>query len=284
MIALVTCRAARDLDTDLPLLLAALPDGEAEVASWDDPEVDWAAYDAIVLRSTWDYPRHRDRFLAWVRRVGRRLWNRPELVEWNADKRYLLELQGRGIPIVPTVAVAPGDADGLAAARASTVGDVVVKPAVGAGSNGVRRFAHDSAAAHAHLADLVTSGGAALVQPYLGAIDELGETGLVYLDGEFSHGFAKRAILDRSVGWAGGLFAEEDVRPTVPSRGERELADRIIAQIPTTAYARVDLLPHEDGPRLLELELIEPSLFLDCDPDAAARAAAVFASLGGRRG
>jgi glutathione synthase/RimK-type ligase-like ATP-grasp enzyme len=278
VIALVTSRSAAALDADLPLLLGELAD--AEVAAWDDPVVDWSRYDVVVLRSTWDYHDRLDAFLTWVRNTASvtRMWNPPELVEWNTDKRYLLDLAARGVPIVPTTAVEPGRAAGELPG-AVWAGDVVVKPSVGAGSNGVRRFRADAAGAAAYADELTGAGTSALVQPYLGAVDRDGETGLVYVGGEFSHAFVKEAILTAPIDWEGGLYATETIGEHAATPAELDLGDRIVAGLPPTAYARVDLLPGPDGPLLLELELTEPSLFLHCDPGAAKRAAEAFRSL-----
>jgi glutathione synthase/RimK-type ligase-like ATP-grasp enzyme len=273
VLALVTSSAAQALDTDLPLLLAELP--EATIVTWDDPAVDWAAFGAVVLRSTWDYHAHLDRFLHWARSVAAvtALWNPPQLIEWNVDKRYLRELAARGIPIVPTQFVAPGD--GLP----PCCGDIVVKPAIGAGSIGVRRFGDDPTGAHDHIDALRARGAVAMVQEYQASIDDHGETGLVFLGGAFSHAFRKEPILASTVEWDGEMFARERTAATVASPAERALGELVVASLPSAAYARVDLLPTDDGPVLLELEVVEPSLFLHLDAAAPARAAAVFRNL-----
>jgi glutathione synthase/RimK-type ligase-like ATP-grasp enzyme len=275
VLALVTCQAALGLDTDLPLLLHELP--TATVASWDDPSVDWGSFAAAVVRSTWDYHVRRDDFLRWARHVGEvsKLWNPVEVIEWNTDKRYLDELADQGVPTVPTTFVR--DVDELD--RARLTGDVVVKPSVGAGSNGVFRSRGDEAAARSHAGDLIGQGSTAMVQPYLADVDTAGETGLVYLGGTFSHAFRKSAILADTVEFDGDLMAVESSRPHVATEAERSLGERVVALLPETVYARIDLLPTVDGPVLLEVELTEPSLFLQHDPGAAARAAAVFRSL-----
>ena len=276
MIALVTCADARDLDTDLPLLLAELG-GDAQVVVWDDPSVDWSTYDAVVVRSAWDYPKRRDEFLAWARRVASTapLWNPVEVLEWNTDKRYLDRLASTGISTVPTTFVPPGESP----TRDALAGDVVVKPTVGGGSRGVQRVTNDAAAAVAHIASLHDDGYVAMIQPYRANIDADGETGLVYLGGAYSHAFEKSAILAAPIEWEGSLYVKEKIVARTPTAEQRTLADRIVAGLPPTAYARIDLVPGADGPELLELELTEPSLFLDTDPGAAARAAAAFRSL-----
>ncbi len=276
MIALVTCADARDLDTDLPLLLAELGD-DAAVVVWDDPTVDWSIFDAVVIRSAWDYPGRRDEFLAWARRVSANtsLWNPVEVLEWNTDKRYLDRLAAEGVATVPTTFVVPGESP----APDALAGDIVVKPTVGGGSKGVRRVTDDAEAAAAHVAALHADGYVAMIQPYRANIDADGETGLVYLGGDYSHAFEKSAILAAPTEWEGTLYVKETIVARTPTAEQRALADRIVARLPPTAYARIDLVPGTDGPELLELELTEPSLFLDTDPSAPARAAAAFRSL-----
>lgn len=281
MLALVTAMAARDLDTDLPPLVAecdrvGVP---VEVAAWDDPSVDWSRFAAVVLRSTWDYPQRRDEFLAWIRVVDdvTRVWNPREVVEWNLDKRYLRELAASGVPTVPTAFVEPGGTlppDELA-------GDRIVKPTVGAGSNGVVRTRGDRELARRHVERLHASGQVAMVQPYLGEVDRAGETALVYVGGAFSHAFSKRAIFAAEPDYSSGVYAEEDVARREPSAAELEIGHRVVASLPELAYARVDLLPTPDGPVVLELELVEPSLYVHCASGAAERAVAAFRRLMG---
>ena len=275
MLALVSCRAALELDTDLPLLRRELQD--ACIVSWDDPTVNWSSFAATVIRSTWDYHTRLDDFLQWAKHVGQvsTLWNPIDVIEWNTDKRYLSELAALGVPIVPTVFCD----ETAALADLALDGDVVVKPSVGAGSNGVVRSRGDAAAASSHARSLLDAGLTVMVQPYLAHVDEEGETGLVYVGGTFSHAFRKAAILDAPVEFEGDLMAVETSRPHTASAAERTLGDRIVDALPETAYARIDLLPTAEGPVLLEVELTEPSLFLQHDPGAAARAAAVFRSL-----
>lgn len=274
-IALVTTRDLDVPDADEALLLPLLP--EAELANWDDPDVDWAAYDVAILRSTWNYTEHLDEFLAWATRVSHvtRLVNPVEIVEWNTDKRYLADLEARGIPIVPTEFVAPGER----ALADAVAGHVVVKPTVGAGSKGARMFRDDPAGALAHVAALHADGYTAMIQPYLSAVDEHGETALIFMGGEFSHAARKAPILSRDMSWSTGLYADEKITPATATATQLELAHSVLVDLPGLAYARVDLLPTEGGPVVLELELTEPSLFLALDPAAPARAAAAFRAL-----
>jgi glutathione synthase/RimK-type ligase-like ATP-grasp enzyme len=274
-IAIVSTRDLDVMDADEELLLPLLP--EAELAHWDDPDVNWAAYEVAILRSTWNYTEHLDEFLAWATRVSQvtRLANHVDVVEWNTDKRYLADLAARGIPVVPTVFAAPGEP----VSPDAVAGHVVVKPTVGAGSKGAKLFRDDAAGALAHVAALHTDGATAMVQPYLSAVDEHGETALIFIGGEYSHAARKAAILSRDMSWSTGLYADEKIVATKATAEELELAHRILADLPGLAYARVDLLPTDSGPVVLELELTEPSLFLALHPDAPARAATAFRAL-----
>lgn len=275
MLALVTCLDARELDADLPLLQARMP--EARVVVWDDPTVDWGSFDVVVIRSTWDYHERRDDFVRWACRVETEstLWNPVELIEWNTDKRYLLDLADRDIPIVPTRFIEPGES----AAAIELDGDLVIKPSVGAGSNGVVRTRGDAAAASRHLGVLHSRGLTAMVQPYLGEIDSVGETDIVFLGGKHSHAIFKGPILGKPIEFEKGLFAEERVEHRVATAAEVAIGEQVLAGLPPTAYARIDLLPTESGPVVLEVEVTEPSLYLNFDDEAPERAAAAFRSL-----
>lgn len=290
MLAIVSTPAAAGLDPDeAPLvegLRAELGGAAVRVVHWSDPGVDWSSFDVALIRSTWDYADALDAFLAWARRTERvtRLRNPFRVVRWNVDKRYLGELAAHDVPIVPTTYVAPG-------AEAPPNRDTcVVKPTVGAGSNGARRCAPGEAPNH--VARLHAAGRTAMVQPYLRRLDDHGETALCFLvdpGGElrFSHAFGKAAILDvDEPEREGDLFAREEISPRAPTSAEVDLARRVLAAPPVAAlgslaYARVDVAPTATGPVLMELELVEPSMYFHTDPSAAARAAAGFAALVG---
>ncbi len=274
-IAIVTTVEMPTPDADEELLLPLMP--EAELVAWDDPSVDWSRYDLTLLRSTWNYTEHLAAFLEWAEKVSQvsRLMNPLDTIRWNTDKRYLDDLVKRGFPTVPTVFVEPEQAVDAKALE----GHVVVKPSVGAGSSGAKMFRADPAAAADHLDALHRDGRTAMIQPYLSAVDTEGETALIYVGGEFSHAARKAAILSQGMSWSTGLYADEKVVATEPSKAERMLAERIVADLPDLAYARVDLLPTEQGPVVLELELTEPSLFLALGDGAPERAAASFRAL-----
>jgi len=276
---LVTSRAAWGIDDDMPLLKAAL---EAAGISWRelawDDDLDdaiWASCALSVVRSTWDYHRRLDDFRAWIDRVDRLsvLANSAAVLRWNIDKHYLLEAQAAGLPIVPTVFVEPSTDDSWVSQVEALLasGHVVVKPCVSAGSNDTER--HDEvASAVRHVRDLLDAARSVMVQPYLSRVDSDDETGLVFMGGAFSHAFAKGPLLSAPKDVAGDLFARERIDPREPSSAELALGERAMAWLDqrfgTLLYARIDLLPTDDGPVIVELELTEPSLFLAMHPAA----------------
>jgi hypothetical protein len=284
-VALVTCSTLPDLDPDdRPVRDALIARGiEATAPVWDDASVDWEAFDLAVIRSTWDYPARRDEFVEWAGSVSR-LANPADIVAWNTDKRYLRELAAVGIPVVPTQWLAPGEIVALPAG-----GRHVVKPAVGAGSIDAAAYAmhdeHERDLAAKHAARLLAAGRTVMVQPYVDAIDESGETALMYFRGEFSHAVSKEPMLAEERGLEPGrLFKSETITPRKPSDAEFELGRSVLAAVPggsdRLAYARVDMVPDAEGrPMLIELELTEPSLFLAYAPGAAERFARVLAAM-----
>jgi glutathione synthase/RimK-type ligase-like ATP-grasp enzyme len=292
-IAFATCAPLPGGWPDDGLPAGALRERGAEVSFevWDDPEVGWSRFDSVLIRSTWDYTQHRERFLEWARSLDDRLDNPPAIVEWNSDKRYLADLAAAGIATVPTEYVEPG------AAEPRLEGEVVVKPAVSAGARDTGRFssrAHDQA--RALLERLGASGRTAMVQPYLPAVESEGETAIVFIAGEESHALRKDVVLDpdqeaplanHELRSAEAMFRPELVRAADAGTAERELAKAVVAELArrfgtTPLYARVDMLRGQSGePVLLELEAVEPSLYFEQAPGSARRFAD---ALLGRRG
>lgn len=284
-VALVTCADLPGLDPDDRLLVPELAARgvEAVPAAWDDPAVDWSGFALSVLRSAWDYPGRRAEFLAWAHRVPR-LANPAELVGWNTDKRYLVDLAVAGVPTVPTAWLEPG-----AGVSLPERGHHVIKPAVGAGSLDTGRYdyadSRERSLARSHVHRLHAAGRVVMLQPYLHAVDTDGESALLYLDGRYSHAIRKGAMLDGPDTVVDGLYRPETVTPREPSAAERRVADAALAaaaratgQAVAPLYARVDLIPDEHGqPLLVELELAEPSLFLGTSQGAAGRLAEAIA-------
>ncbi|WP_406278751.1 RimK family alpha-L-glutamate ligase [Embleya sp. NBC_00896] len=274
-VALATCAELPALDPDERLLLEPLAARGilVEPAVWNDSTVDWAAYDLVVLRSVWDYPTRRKEFVAWAESVPR-LANPAAVVAWNTDKTYLRDLTRVGLPVVETMWLEPDSTVTL-----PTAGVHVVKPAVSAGSLDTARYdlgsPEERALAAGHATSLLAAGRTVMIQPYLEAVDTVGETALVYFDGVFSHAVRKGPMLDGSAEPVEeGLYKDEQIELREPSPAELAVGARVLTEIPVgpLLYARVDLIPAADGaPTLLELELTEPSLFLGYAPGAADR-------------
>lgn len=269
-VALVTCANLPEPDFDAePLCRSFEAAGiEAEIRAWDDPAASWSDAGISVLRSCWNYPRQVDRFLAWAERTARvtALWNPVEVVRWNVHKGYLLELERAGVPVTPTVLVRRGAEPGLGALMAGRGWErAVVKPAVSAAS--WRTIRVDRATADEgdrHLRE-ITRERDALVQPYLQSVEGHGERALVWIDGELTHAVRK------SPRFAGG---DESVSEAVAiSPSEADVAEQAVAAVGRPLlYARIDVAPGPGGsPCVMELELIEPSLFFPQCPDACER-------------
>ena len=285
-VALAIC-AQHPVDDEGHLLLAALRARgvRAQAVIWtDEPAGGWDAFDLVVVRATWDYTFALARFLDWTRAVGAgRLLNSPDVIAWNADKRYLADLARAGIRTIATEHLAPG------APFTPPPGRFVVKPAVAGGARGAQVFDDERHAdARAHVDKLHGAGHDLLVQPYLDAVDgDEGETALVFIEGELSHAMRKGPLLALDVPAVESGFRAEQMSvvaapaPDVVALGRRTLA-RVYERFGgPLLYARVDVLRDAGGePAVLELELIEPSLFLDFVPGTAeALARAIVARL-----
>lgn len=292
-LALITAVAATGHDDDLaPMLEACAHAGlQARAVAWDDATVSWSRFDAALLRSPWDYTERLVEFLGWCDRVQQstRLLNPLNVVRWNTDKHYLADLQAAGVSVVPTLFVEP-DAEPLEALQAflaaETAEEFVVKPTVSAGSRDTQRYsrAQDFAAGN-HIARLLEQGRSVMLQPYLRSVDSAGETALIYFDGQFSHAIGKGALLRPDQPATTTPHATGQITPREADPAEHQLAEGVLVAMqrvlqldqPLT-YARIDLIRDDAGtPRLLELELTEPSLFFAQASGSAERFAANLA-------
>ncbi len=282
-VAFATC-ASQPAGREDDLLAARLVDAAIEV--WEDPEVDWSAYDRVVIRSTWDYTTNLHRFLEWCALVGpERLRNPPALIGFNSDKLYLHELE---VPIVPTAFLGAGDA------LPETDQELVIKPNISAGGRDTGRFEPQHRDDALALLDKIhASGRTALVQPYLPSVDVDGETAVMFFGGEVSHTLHKKPVL-REAGVApladmahapAAVMLEQDLVTASPATAEElELAHAVHAEIAerfgVPLYLRVDMVAGTQGhPVVMELEAIEPNLYLELKSGAAERlAAAILAS------
>ncbi|MBI3792264.1 MAG: hypothetical protein HY275_15490 [Gemmatimonadetes bacterium] len=249
----------------------------ARHVAWDALDPAESAGRALCLRSTWDYHRRADAFLSWLdacEAAGARVENAPSLVRWNADKGYLREFAARGIALPDSAWFAPGERPDLARLAAERGWrEFVIKPRTSATAHGTHRLAAGATLADTDWAPILASG--ALVQEFLEEITT-GELSLLYAGGAYSHAV-------RKVPAPGDYRVQNDfggrVTAVEPSAAARALADATLAAAPApTTYARVDIVETARGPRSMELELIEPELFLHVVPPAAARFADAVAA------
>jgi hypothetical protein len=276
-IAFVTHAGLPGLSNDDRLAVAELTrlGATVDAAVWDDPSVRWASYDRVVIRSCWDYHLRPDAFLDWIARLegdGVSLWNPAPVIRTNVDKGYLVDLAAAGVPVVPTVRLKQGERADLAGLLVERGWDeAVVKPSVSASAFRTRRVRledADAAAAQADLEEMLTASGA-LVQRFLPEIQTRGEWSFIFLGGEYSHAVLKRPKTGdfRVQEELGGSSVLERPGPALV-----EQARAVTATIPTLClYARVDGVEIEGVFTLMELELIEPMLFLGWEPRAPAR-------------
>lgn len=278
-IAIATCLefVGREQD-DLQIIEALRRRGfEAFHVAWDDPVVNWSSFTLVVIRSTWNYPNRLRDFLSWAGRLPRVL-NPLPILKWNTDKRYLLELSEAGLPVISTCFIDPGSVFEPPSVP------FVVKPAVSCGARDTARYQpSDRFEAHEHVLRLHSSGRTVMIQPYLSNIELTGETAVIFIGGRYSHSIRRDAVL-RHVGMrAESVVPLSNVRAYEPTDEERLLADQVMASVPGESsellYGRVDMIHGRDGsPVLLELELTEPSLFLDFSSDGVDRLASSVAS------
>lgn len=269
-IAIATCDAYPELKVDDELLCQALRRRgcEASSAVWDEEGIEWGGFDLCLVRSTWDYHDKHDKFLAWARGVetSTTLQNPAALIAWNSDKRYLREMEAAGVPTVPTLWVErDAEIDLASELRERGWDEAVIKPVVDLGARNLRRARADEA--QEALAAVLARQGA-MVQPFLPSLESEGELSLIYLEGRLSHAVRKYP--------AAGDFRVQSiwggtVEPAEPRSRHVEVAERALSQLDEPPlYARVDLVADLDGdPALIELELIEPNLYLGTDRTAA---------------
>jgi glutathione synthase/RimK-type ligase-like ATP-grasp enzyme len=271
-IALATYDRAPSLAPDDRLLIPAFAalGIDAEPAVWSSPDVVWEMYDGVVVRSCWDYHLRYAQFRVWLERLdaGRvAVWNPIALLEWNSHKRYLIDLSRRGVAIVPTRLVA-GGADAVTSAVAEAGWPrFVLKPAVSASGFETHAMTAKPDAAAMNTIARVAGLGDVLVQPFMEEVPSHGEYSLIYIGGAFSHAAIKRAggAEFRVQTEHGGSVTPVDAEAWLIESGAKALA--ALPEVPL--YARVDGVVRGGELLLMELELIEPNLFLELKPDSA---------------
>jgi len=269
-VALITCLELPEPDPDQALLLSALHHAglHAELLAWDDPQAHPEAFDLCILRSCWNYYEHPSAFLAWIETAAScsRLLNPASVVRWNLHKRYLQRLQAAHVPIIPTAWIsqgAPSDLRTIMRVRGWT--DVVIKPAVSAGSFHTQRFRADHVQEGQTFLAMLLQERDTLVQRYMPAVEQTGEKAVVWIDGACTHAVRKRPR------FAGGIEHVSDALDVLDH--ERAIAELAIACVGAELlYARVDVIHDDEGNLVVsELELMEPSLFLLQCPAALTR-------------
>lgn len=277
-IAIVTYHKAPELTPDDALVVPPLAERGVRVVPvlWTDESADWSGFDAVVVRSCWEYYREEERFLAWLDRLdaaGVPVWNSTATVRWNARKTYLGELADSGVRTIPSEHVPRGAQLSLADIRRRTGwSELVVKPVVSGGAFETWRVpAVTTGADERRFAEFVAARDT-IVQPFLREIGE-GEWSFIFFHGELSHAVRKRPVAGdfRVQPQYGGVTTRETPRPELVAQ-----AANVLASVPdgverAPLYARVDACEVGGELLLMELEIIEPQLFFVCDPESPAR-------------
>jgi hypothetical protein len=268
-VAIATCTYFSEPDPDaMPLAEALEAAGvNAKWLAWDDPSSDFSSAKMTVIRSTWNYTQAHEAFLAWIDKTAAvtDLHNPAAVVRSNVHKKYLLDLAARGIPTIPTRIVPQASTTNLAEISGDLhATEVVIKPAVSAASSRTIRADVSSDRARDHFRALVASGDT-MVQPYFPSVEGYGERSIICIDDEISHSIRKSPRFEGD---------EQVTSVAMPiDAAEAALAKKVLATFSEPLlYARVDVVRDaNDSPVLMELELTEPSLFLDQSPQGLER-------------
>ena len=272
-IAFVTYEGLPELNADDQRAASALDDLglRTDAVCWDDPRVDWAAYGAVVLRSTWDYHFRVDEFHNWIDRmdaIGARLWNPPRVLRWNTDKRYLARIAHPSLAPPPTEILLRGSAVNLPALlEARGWHEAVLKPAISADGFSTERTSSERASSDQVALDAMLGRVDVVVQRLVPEIRTNGEISMMFFSGVFSHAVSKRPQAGefRVQERLGGRIVRTD-----PPDALIEHAHAILdIHAPDCLYARVDVVAAADRFVLMEVELVEPSLYLEHHPPSA---------------
>jgi len=273
-IALATASKYPDLTDDDRHLLAPLAQRniQADPAIWTDASRNWASYDAVIVRSCWDYHLQPEKFLHWVSHLEELkvpVFNCADIIRQNANKTYLRELEAKGIAIVPTLWAEPGQQISLNdQLRELAWPQAVVKPRISATAYRTQLVTSENASSAQALFDDLRQGSGVMVQKFMDSIATEGEWSLMFFAGEFSHAVIKRPK-------PGDFRVQNDfggtAQPAYPPPNVLAAATRAVESVDATLYARVDGVIDQGQFRLMELELIEPAVFLSVHQAAPAR-------------
>jgi glutathione synthase/RimK-type ligase-like ATP-grasp enzyme len=257
-----------DPDLDIPFAKNAAEALKIDLVftNWNDEQINWSDFDAAVIRSTWDYVPVRDRFLKKTKEISNetKLFNPHDVMSWNTDKKYLLDLEAKGVPIIPTKFVhnveEAKDAISWAFAKANSI---AIKPTVGAGAR-LAGKANSAPEALTFVGEILKVNRVAMIQPYVSSVDEEGEKAIIVINGQISH--AARKVPALTAGGHGD------------AAGALEITDEIVGIVRTVSeaikewddllFARVDVVRLDNKLVLMELELTEPWLFMQFRPEA----------------
>lgn len=287
LLAFATYRGLPQLSEDDRLAVNELQSQGAfvESAVWDSPLVDWTRYDAVILRSMWDYHLRHDEFESWLAHldsVGARVFNPTSLVRWNSDKHYLDDLAARGVNVAPTMFLDQGSATLEQVFAELDWKDVVIKPTVSASGHETERVTSQNAALYAEWFKRLHAAGDLIIQPFFDEIVEQGEWSFVFMSGQYSHTVRKVAAQGefRVQREHGGSVVADQPRGVIIRQ-----AESVVELLPEGwLYARVDGFEREGTLLVTEVELIEPSLFLSQHPSAPRRfATSIRHAAAGRR-
>lgn len=275
VLAIATCHHYPALtDDDIPLVAALLAAGiPSQPVVWN-ADASWSSYSAVLLRSPWDYFQHAEAFSAWLDRLDREgvaCWNPTSLVRWNLDKKYLRDLEAKGVLLLPTLWIDQGTPPEEAIARIADTGwaDLVVKPTVSAGAWRTLRVRREEIRSQAPFLREILSESTLMAQPFAPEITRDGELSLLFFSGKYSHSVVKKAKSgDFRVQWTHGGTQEEYRAPA----SLITQAEAVLAAAPSAGlYARVDGILRDGRLVLMELEQIEPYLFFAQGPGSLDR-------------
>lgn len=274
-VALITGAEMAKPDPESHLLIHELGilDISSELISWR-ASLDWSLFDLVVIRTPWDYFLHLEEFLSWVEDVEQvtKVLNSSRILRWNSHKKYLKELSSFGVPTVPTLWVNKNQqSDDLINSTEWPI--VVVKPAVSIGAIGALKGQSKDNHVKQHLEEEVKKGDI-MIQPFLESVADFGELSLIYFNGAYSHSILKKPQqgdyrVQDAYGGTNALYE--------PEIEAQKIGDQVLSYLPDfSLYARVDLVKYQNQWLLMELEAIEPELFLPIAPQASIRLAAAI--------
>ena len=269
-IGLLTCRNwAGLIEKEHALAKEISGSIEVDVLVWNDPAVNWAAYDCLIFRTVWDYFEYPVEFAEWLDKIeclNIRTLNPLSIIQRNQHKFYLKELQNQGIDIIPTVFIPKNTGLDLSFLIENNWEKAVIKPAISAGSYLTKLFSRDEITAIETEYAPIAVERDLLVQPFMPEIQAMGEISLLFFQGKYSHAVLKKPVSDdfRVQAQFGGKY-----QPFEPNPNLIDTAQNIVKTFSDDLlYARVDGILKDEKFLLMEIELIEPDLYFDYAPEA----------------